>query len=591
MHCKINFLRISLLFVLTLLCTIAARQVFAQNDATAYVRHMSWSSQVESGYTGTTISWTQSYGYSRATYCGYYYNCAGCNQTTVCTGRQPPPDPEDICNTRQGTVPFAGYSFDDCLYDTQVYLCALSQSQRWIRDIDDCHCPLPLPAGESGYDEAIDTYVDYVGFPPTSGIPGDISLHPCVGSPDSNSAWLPQYGDQLCCSIQVLSNVGKLEAFLRTSTYQGIAMNAPVPSGMDTLKDIVIGQHSDWVIADSGFVGDTAYTYRLLAVTERSAPYSLFLHFTVLDFGAEGDLLVRSCVDTTLRTDTLHFPHDYVNRFHSNADADGDGLTVWEENRGFINQNGSYIRTSPLTREILVIDSGNVFTDADIGNDFKAMLENMVGAQVILCNVLTSDTVLQGWRFQRIDFKQGVYTAGGLVPWNTSLTLPAPPYGVPWGLYGEASAQQVAILLDQAGDSLTERGHCNHQHDYGICGNAGMAVLIETIGRDVVRWQTDGHYLPPDLVPRVRTVYKRKVLAHEFGHAIDINDHCPVNDPGCDQYGGAANCPLQNPFNDPHLPLSAELWEAWLNTYDNYDNWGYLNDQTYNCHDQILYRP
>ncbi len=560
----------------------------AQDSTTAVFRSMSWGNNVQFNNGHWVIHWFQSKAFSKATDCEYVYNCAGCNLNEVCLGNVAIEDPENICHTYQGPNAF-GYVVNSCDYYTQVYLCISTIRREWFRRMDQCDCPNVPAGGTSGYDEETNTYTEYVASAPVAGSTSLITITP-VSSPDTNNAWLPSYGEQLCYRIQVSDPVGPLEAFFRTSTYEGIAMNASIPgSETQQIKDFKTTQLIGWQLSDSTFSGDTAFVYHFISTGEVLRTTPLYFYFRVLDYGAEGDLFVRACRDTSVQSDTLHIPHNYLARFHSRSDSiDGDGLTVWEENRGFVNADGSHRRTSPQTKQILVIDSAGAFQDLDIGQDFKPLLDSMVGAEIVVCNPLTFDTTWQGWTFRRVDFKQGSYGQGGLNAWNTSLTLPAPPYFIDWGNYGEAASQQVAIYIDQAGDTAREWGHCNQQDGFGISGNAGMAVLLQAILEKVEYWQQNNN-LPFGYSGQVRTIFKRKVLAHEFGHAIDINDHCPVNDPDCDQFGGSILCPLQNPFNHP--PNTSTGWEDWVDNYDNFESWGFINDGTYNCQSQKLYRP
>jgi hypothetical protein len=560
----------------------------AQDEYTTFRRKLSWGVRIA----GNSIEWYDSWSGFKTVDCwSGGYVCTGCDQTQLGCG-YPYVSPPTGCDLRQGQVPYVGYSYNYCTAIEQVNYCGFSFGFHWIRDLDGCDCPLTPAAGASGYSPESNSYTEYIGYSPTAGMTGLITISPCEDSPDPYSDWLPSYGEQLCFQIHV-SNPMRLEAIFKTSTYEGIAMNAPVPVGEpEQVKDIKAAQNNGWQLLETWWEADTA-CFKLRTTSTVQPAGDVFLSFAVLDYAAEGAMFVRNCQDTFLTADPYPYqiPYDFVSRFHSSADADGDGLTVWEEHRGFVNQNGTHFRTSPEAKEILVIDNAEVLVDNEIGSDFITSLEGMLDCDIVPCNVVTEPAVWEGWTFQQIDFMQGTYGADGLHPFNTPLVWPDPPYGRPLPWAGDIPSQQVAIVVDQSGNIGQEWGHCNHQPDFGICGNAGVGVLLAFISAQVEDWETYNN-LPFGLKPQVRVLFKRKVLAHEFGHVVDICDHCLplcVDNPNCDQFDGSVDCVLQNPFNHPANSSSA--WGDWIDTYDNFDNWGYQNDAPFGCSGQILYRP
>jgi hypothetical protein len=117
-------------------------------------------------------------------------------------------------------------------------------------------------------------------------------------------------------------------AILKVSTYQGVAMNAPVPaSAPDSIADVVpipVNSASVWDTVKIWFEGDKK-VYKL------SKPFKDgekgYLYLKVLDYAAEATVDFYNSKLAWPPLDTLRFPLNR-DRFHSNADPDSDDTRI-----------------------------------------------------------------------------------------------------------------------------------------------------------------------------------------------------------------------------------------------------------------------
>ena len=99
----------------------------------------------------------------------------------------------------------------------------------------------------------------------------------------------------------------------------------------------------------------------------------------------------------------------------------------------------------------------------------------------------------------------------------------------------------------------------------------------------------------PVLIDSVLIIVYRRTVAHELGHAIDIEEHSPHQYDG-DNY----MCVMLNEMDHLYYIFRPEQnywsWALWRDTWADRPNqlnhkWGYYNDSANGCQDERCYRP
>jgi hypothetical protein len=294
----------------------------------------------------------------------------------------------------------------------------------------------------------------------------------------------------------------------------------------------------------------------------------------VLDYGAEGDLFVRSCDDSSVFSDTLHIPHDYLTRFHSTADADSDGLTVWEENRGFI-ING--------TNHRLLADSPDVFANNEGG--MLPQCASYIATDAGLEELQPYSEEVQEDRFMDFEARQYSDTGWGrnpLVEPQIQTDVGILPLFLPGHNYGNNHDWQygrinVRIQRLEGTQGSETWGMDSTYWGLDIPGGGGTAgVLIDTtqIAIDILGWIGPGDFphrcLGPNDYSAVRDGFKVWAAIHEFGHVFSLPHPNPPE-------GGPLTCAMTylNYQNNTPSCSNGEDWQVFLSTTLNPLNYSY----------------
>jgi hypothetical protein len=463
---------------------------------------------------------------------------------------------------------------------------------------------------------------------------GWVSLKPASDNPDTTTTdslrYLPQYGDDLCYAVRA-SHPMVVEVLVKSSMYEGMAMNAGVPYNApedtaDVWPDTTDVQPSGtyrWRRAGSYIQGNFKY-FRLQRWCDSLS--TAFLHVRILDYAAEAELRAYPAEVTYLSSRSIRIPYDqhYLGKMKSTVDADSDGFTAWEEYRGFCNGiNGNdYVWNSRLdtTRAqffYTVFDQANCFTPgmAEAIVDTCAKIAGNSQAILIPINNLSqlSELVYDETDVRHfIDFKSHVYR-------KDSTWVPN-PLCVPLGQRGPylADAYMHPIVDDSIGiaqngifyltttarDTGDQEGFAKIQFDpsqtppWIYPGGGGLYKIIinsHWVNYSVLTMVTN-HQLPATMRydPALPANFERNI-AHEFGHAFGLTHHtpcctAPLGDESCIMtywwwVGTDPCCSNQNSLNPP--PDAAPGWTTWFQ--NNRSGYGFKQDQ-WNCAGRFMFR-
>jgi hypothetical protein len=476
--------------------------------------------------------------------------------------------------------------------------------------------------GQIGYDPDVSNYV-----PPPSGKAGPdsaVGLRPKPGSKAVDS--LHAFGDILPYEFNLTAPLC-VRAYLTTSTYEGRCMNYPVNDGTttepDTISDLVPILDDGWTLVSQSFNGD-----RSRWLVERTLGQGFHdLNIKVLDYAAEGDLSAFRCDNSEYDLCCAQkIPRNY-DYWKSQADPDSDGLTVWEEYRGFCNTDGSHFRLDLDTcaentkRQIIIIDDDDVLErDNPTGliHGFVTRLQEMMR-----CSLVVKDSIMTSpvdghflhngqpcdWDFyERLDTCQAKWdeTTSHWVPnqlSNPLYVLPAPADSNGLSRASDQVGVRLSICWDATADDYGETCHkraSNGDWPFGICGNAGTRFLPLYMENTILYWWPDGTggsdfdvYESPELMDSVYKVCLRRTIAHEMGHVIDIPDHAPDQDSGIDLMCPLLNVMLRTPSELP-LCTTDQWWDWWqewrdIQSQENH-KWRFLNEGNNQCSSSIRYR-
>jgi hypothetical protein len=408
--------------------------------------------------------------------------------------------------------------------------------------------------------------------------PDPVSLEPCSNSPSDNPAYLPSFDDYLCYTVHAEYH-GTVNVALHTSTYEGIAMNAPAPEGLtDTVSDIVpYGNWDSWNICPT----DSNHTYFeneswFGDFSVFAAGQTLKVRLHVLDYGPTAQLIASLDGGSPF---IAYIPSTY-DSVRSAADPDSDGFTTFEEYRGFIVGDGSHIRLTADTAECFYRDGDQLF---DSG--YVAVLDTMMHAKLIDygfdAGSNDSSSVLRLWILpgdsavrKFVDFESREWNAHDTAWVSNALCIPTGMDSLPLDNQSQPihRAQQGIIEYQEylheppthfptvtwgfTSQYLVPAGN-DPPHVYrGPGGCEFVRVYRQSIDEAEVSFLDEG--LVSSLWPAFEHVRIQRTLAHETGHVQGLGEHWP------DISGGSYNCVMKY---DNFLPThrdSAGWHDEWI---------------------------
>lgn len=425
--------------------------------------------------------------------------------------------------------------------------------------------------------------------------------------------YLPSYGDTLCFKFKTGNPRDTMNVVLRVSTFEGIAMNAPVPEGVEQTADAVpIG----WAIKQQWFQDDRKcyWLQKILRGPATPGEASAYLKIAVLDYAAEINFTLICGSDTTSGEMIMNVEiPDSLTYRRSTADLDNDGYTKWEEYRGFV--NGIY--SSPLherldnTKAELYFHTDNGYLDADL----EAILESdsFLAADLIEFGPVNENyTYLihnnYGYDIDRwfIDFKSRKWddtilvenplcTPPGLedfpLTWESTpdvvpiadqalVIIDLSPYG---GTTDLGATAQFQFIDDGPIDYCTNPYHFALYQGPGGCGGIDIWVNeCETFATQIFS-DTGMYHAPPSLLNEFKVWQVWRTIAHEFGHMSGINHHCLETD-------GPFRCVMMYEEPERDYPKVETLWDDSIGANGHYIGKGYMDDE-FGCLNRRNLRP
>ncbi|MDD5087566.1 MAG: hypothetical protein PHI18_02040 [bacterium] len=400
-----------------------------------------------------------------------------------------------------------------------------------------------------------------IGFPP---VRPRITIAPCKEygiTPD----WLPTYGDFLCFEVSVNMPM-EVCIVLYSSMYEGRAMNYDVePTDWDA-GDIIPWQVPGCISMPDGKNG----LFFMFVDIDPREPRCL--NFRVQDYAAWADLKAFKTDDVDVCA-KVEIPYDY-HRFLSNTDPDQDGLTSWEEYRGFVTNWGYISARSGGGMDSLEKD---FFLDDQTGFIWSG------GRLSALCSASGFYEIWQSENLSTLDSNDRSWL-DYMISHTGSLADPGynPPLSMFGGTMNDVDQAVCRIIVDDVpnpGFALTPQYPGNPPFFPGPSGTLG-SVQIDWDKLDLVlNSHVANRGLPPIPSPLYYQVQIRlytRTYLHELGHVFGIDHH----DGPCD---GLHDCVMKyEDFDD--WPTDSAGWVQY--------SWGqgYLEDE-WNCAGEKRLRP
>ncbi len=407
--------------------------------------------------------------------------------------------------------------------------------------------------------------------------PGDpVVIQQCYNKDDSvgnfTRDYLPQYGDSLCFTIVAYED-SAVVVQLVTSTYEGIAMNAPVPLWytphpemdsvrQDTICDIVPDTLSPMRLHGPFFEGDTAYFSDTIFFDPLTGvAQSLILR--VQDYAAAGTLRAWLLNDPASNA-SEQIPFNFE-RFLSRSDSDSDGFSAWEEYRGFILNPDSakpHARLDSTHKDLFVLP------DAALAQDYDTVFAMLATSSFLGATIRTYPADLDSFSWLKTDtliFITGTDTSrlrlsrnfvdyesrhfDGAAWVQDILATPPGLESFPWDAQHDtikrADIAVVKVRLDaftptnifantyqfedSSGNNLSAYESCNNPLRIYPGSGGTDAIVVYEVGLD--RWvnaiaNADTFHLPVSLQLDFKRQQIVRTILHEFGHVAGINHHC-----------------------------------------------------------------
>ncbi|MBI5060556.1 hypothetical protein HZB60_12350 [candidate division KSB1 bacterium] len=401
----------------------------------------------------------------------------------------------------------------------------------------------------------------------------------------------------------------------KPSMYEGAAMNWAVPQEEDQYLDAVM-------VADAGWetpLNDHQDFGQSTMISSEATEDPIEFRVLVLDYAAEMEISVWEIAEDGTRIRSAEFrppdggsalescklPLGY-DQWHDDVDwasddSDLDGLTRWEEYRGVITATDPFSwRSLDHTRpQMFVTDMGNVLSFSYLSDPWfqNEVIPSVIGGDLILLSsdaaqlaALTDSFETSAGIQYFLDTKQQHYSVAD-DQWTAVAyaVMPRPLYPLPPGFPNSdivPRPQQTVIPLRRTGDPEIEYGRVIRTGDAfpGSAGCVEIGVLVNLIDDRVTDWSEHSN-LEGNQVQQVREILLQRVLLHELGHALDIDDHVPQT------AGNVDGCFLKNPLGT--IPNDDDSWAQWITQYANGSGnsaWGFRHDQ-FSCDTQRRYRP
>ncbi|HEY3295408.1 MAG TPA: hypothetical protein VGL38_08215 [bacterium] len=373
-----------------------------------------------------------------------------------------------------------------------------------------------------------------------------IKVRPCKDQvpPDKfNANWLPTYGDYLCFEVSVNMPMEVLVE-LKSSTYEGMAMNAPLLPDIlrtDDVSDIApVSGVNGCTMQGPTFGADGQSHYYWQAPMDPQNPMRFLLR--IQDFGAIGDFRALNTADWKV-CDGVQIPPNY-SRFTRNTDDDGDGLTAFEEYRGFMTQTACtapdcHVRTSTDARDF------NIKSGYPCQQQISYMLNHdglFWGTWSLASNLLPGAQWPENHPYDWIDVNDRVGENLLVHNWMCD----PPNFTNPNNFYQENYHKwhqgyiPRAYLLNTEGlvpppDEKVTGRWIGWLPGRG-CGNTDSLVVyrlaIDAL-MDFYANSNNGYYMPLSRWETYRDEFVDRDWVHEMGHALGLNDIETAGQPDC----------------------------------------------------------